>query len=207
MPAYGPWVPWHRSCLKTSSSKGSKRSLTCFRGVGAMCPCSQSPHSFHSWRNGRGRRGWRRCGARSSTPHVGSLDLAALLPAKSCGSCGLGQLKHLCVVGFKRHTLPVHPGPWCPPARTHNPLPHPCVAWLSSKLDGITPLFAPLLLEGLNQVGIAREGLPRRRLIGPEERGDIVLLGVQSREVEPGKRVFEVPPDPLERVQLRTIGR
>jgi hypothetical protein len=62
-------------------------------------------------------------------------------------------------------------------------------------------------MNRLNQVGVAREGLQRRRFIGPEERGYIVLLGLQRREVKPGERVFEVSPDPLNRVQLRTIGR
>lgn len=59
----------------------------------------------------------------------------------------------------------------------------------------------------LNQVGVAREGLQRSRLINPEEHGQIVLLGIQSRELEPGERVFEVSLDPLNRVQLWTIGR
>ena len=56
-------------------------------------------------------------------------------------------------------TAPVHAGPWCLPAKTRNPLPHPCVAWLSSKLDGITPLFAPLLPEDLFRlIGIGHSG-------------------------------------------------
>ena len=62
-------------------------------------------------------------------------------------------------------------------------------------------------MNRLNQVGVAREGLQRRRFIGPEERGYIVLLGLQRREVKPGERVFEVSPDPLNRVQLWAIGR
>ena len=62
-------------------------------------------------------------------------------------------------------------------------------------------------MNGLDERGIAREGLQRGRLIPPEEHRDIVLLHVQRGKVEPRQRVFEVAPDPLNRVQLRTIGR
>jgi hypothetical protein len=62
-------------------------------------------------------------------------------------------------------------------------------------------------MNRLNQGGVAREGLQRRRFIGPEERGSIVLVGLQRREVKPGERVFAVSPDPLKRVQLWAIGR
>jgi hypothetical protein len=60
-------------------------------------------------------------------------------------------------------------------------------------------------MNGLNEVGIAREGLPRGRLIGPEERGHIVLLPIQSRALEPCQGVFEIPPDPFNGAQLRAV--
>jgi hypothetical protein len=62
-------------------------------------------------------------------------------------------------------------------------------------------------MNGLDEIGVGRESVQRRRLIGPEEHRHIVLLPLKGREVEPGERIFEVTPDPLNGVQLRTIGR
>ena len=45
------------------------------------------------------------------------------------------------------------------------------------------------------------------RLISLKERGNIVLLRLKRREVEPRQRIFEVAPNALHRVQLRTIRR
>jgi hypothetical protein len=60
-------------------------------------------------------------------------------------------------------------------------------------------------MNGLNQVGVAREGLQRRCLVGLKERGHVVLLFIQGGKLKPRGRVFEVAPDPLDRVQLGTI--
>ena len=62
-------------------------------------------------------------------------------------------------------------------------------------------------MNGLDAIGIARQSLQRRRLIGPEPHGKVVLLRIQRWEVEPSQRVFEIAPDPLKRIQLRTIRR
>jgi hypothetical protein len=67
-----------------------------------------------------------------------------------------------------------------------------------------------LWTEGINSVherGIPGEGLQRGGLIALQERGHIVLLHVQVGKLEPGERVFAISPDPLNGVQLRTIGR
>jgi hypothetical protein len=62
-------------------------------------------------------------------------------------------------------------------------------------------------MHGLDERGIAREGVQGGRLIGPEEHRPRVLLPRKIRALEPGERLFAVTPDPLERVQLRTRGR
>jgi hypothetical protein len=62
-------------------------------------------------------------------------------------------------------------------------------------------------MDRLDEIGIAREGLPRGGLIPPEERRNIVLLYIQSGKLEPRERVFQVAPDPLERVQLGAVRR
>jgi hypothetical protein len=62
-------------------------------------------------------------------------------------------------------------------------------------------------MDGLDEIGVAREGLQRGGLILTEERRDRVLLHVQIEEVEPRECVFEVSPDALNRVQLGTVGR
>ena len=61
-------------------------------------------------------------------------------------------------------------------------------------------------MHGLDEIGIACQGLQRGRLISPEEIGDVLLLHVQSGKLEPRQRVFEIAPDPLNRVQLGTVG-
>ena len=60
-------------------------------------------------------------------------------------------------------------------------------------------------MDGFNQIGVAREGLQCRRLVSPQERGHVVLLGIQSRKVEPRERVFEVAPDAFNGAQLGTV--
>lgn len=42
-------------------------------------------------------------------------------------------------------------------------------------------------MNSLTEVGIARQGLQRGRLRGLEERGDMLLLPIQSRELEPSQ--------------------
>jgi hypothetical protein len=55
-------------------------------------------------------------------------------------------------------------------------------------------------MNGLDEIGIAREGLQFGHLIGPQELGNTILLPIQIRELELGERIFEVTPDPLNRV-------
>jgi hypothetical protein len=55
-------------------------------------------------------------------------------------------------------------------------------------------------MNGLGEIGIAREGLQFGHLIGPQELGNTILLPIQIRELELGERIFEVTPDPLNRV-------
>jgi hypothetical protein len=62
-------------------------------------------------------------------------------------------------------------------------------------------------MNGLDEIGSAREGVQYGHLIGPQALGNIILLPTQRRELEPGERIFEVTPDPLNGVQLGTIGR
>jgi hypothetical protein len=61
-------------------------------------------------------------------------------------------------------------------------------------------------MNGLDELGIAREGLQGGGLIGSEARGQRVWLHVQIRAVEPRQRVFEVAPDPFKGIQLGTVG-
>jgi hypothetical protein len=61
-------------------------------------------------------------------------------------------------------------------------------------------------MHSLDAIGITRERVQRRLLVGPESRGDILLLPLQVREVEPGQRLLEVPPHPFNGVELGTIG-
>jgi hypothetical protein len=60
-------------------------------------------------------------------------------------------------------------------------------------------------MDRLDEIGVACEGLQRGGLLPLEERRDLVLLHVQSGNVEPRECVFKVVPDPLARVQLGTV--
>ena len=51
-------------------------------------------------------------------------------------------------------------------------------------------------MNSLNEVGRARQGLPRGRVIGLEERGDMIVLPIPSRELEPSEGVFEYHTQP-----------
>jgi hypothetical protein len=62
-------------------------------------------------------------------------------------------------------------------------------------------------MNSLDQVGIAGEGLKCRRVIGLEQLTNGFQLGSQIRELFPGHFIFEITPDPLNRVQLRAIRR
>ena len=62
-------------------------------------------------------------------------------------------------------------------------------------------------MNGLDEISIARECLPRSFLVGPEKLGHMILLPIQRHEVEPGQRILEVPPDSLNGVELWTIRR
>ena len=61
-------------------------------------------------------------------------------------------------------------------------------------------------MNGVDEIGIARESLQGDRLIPSEEISDVVLLHIQMGESEPRQRIFAVAPDPLDRVQLGTVG-
>jgi hypothetical protein len=61
-------------------------------------------------------------------------------------------------------------------------------------------------MNRLNQVGVAREGLQRSRLGGPEELGDVVLLPLPRGELAPRQRVLPVAPAPRHGIQLWAIG-
>jgi hypothetical protein len=61
-------------------------------------------------------------------------------------------------------------------------------------------------MNGVDERGIARKSLQGDRPIPSEELGDVVLLHVPIGAWEPRQRIVEVAPDPLDRVQLRTVG-
>lgn len=61
-------------------------------------------------------------------------------------------------------------------------------------------------MNGVDERGIARERLQGNGLIPLEELGDVVLLRIQSGELEPRQGIFEVAPDSLDGVQLGTVG-
>jgi hypothetical protein len=61
-------------------------------------------------------------------------------------------------------------------------------------------------MNGVDEIGIARESLQGGCLVPSEELGDVVLLRIQIGELEPRQRIFEVAPDSLNGVQLRTVG-
>jgi hypothetical protein len=62
-------------------------------------------------------------------------------------------------------------------------------------------------MNGLDEIGVVRERLSRGGPIPLAERHEIVLLHIQSGELEPRQGIFEVAPDPFNRVQLWTVGR
>ena len=102
----------------------------------------------------------RRCDVCPATLRVGSPEVAAMRPTL-CGACGLREVKPKWVVGCKRLLL---------------------VAWLSSTLDGITPLFTPLRPEGLS--GLALMTAKRRGSRGP---GCSALCALCPPPWSPGK--------------------
>jgi hypothetical protein len=61
-------------------------------------------------------------------------------------------------------------------------------------------------MNGVDEIGIARERLQGNCLVPSEEMGDVVLLRIQSGELEPRQCIFEVAPDSLDGVQLGTVG-
>jgi hypothetical protein len=62
-------------------------------------------------------------------------------------------------------------------------------------------------MNGLDGIGVVCERLERGGLIPLAERHEIVLLHIQVGELEPRQGIFEVAPDPFNRVQLWTVGR
>jgi hypothetical protein len=61
-------------------------------------------------------------------------------------------------------------------------------------------------MNGVDERGIARERLQGDRLRASEEMGDVVLWHIQIGALEPRQRIFAVAPNPLDRVQLGTVG-
>ncbi len=61
-------------------------------------------------------------------------------------------------------------------------------------------------INRLNEVRVAGEGFERGRIIGPYQAAYILLLCIAVGEQLPSQIVLQVAPDPLHRVQLRTIG-
>jgi hypothetical protein len=62
-------------------------------------------------------------------------------------------------------------------------------------------------MNGLDERGVVRERLSRGGLLPLEERHEVVLLRIQMGALEPCQGIFEVAPDPFNRVQLWTVGR
>ena len=62
-------------------------------------------------------------------------------------------------------------------------------------------------MDRLDEIGVAGEGLQRGGRRPLEERRERVLLPVQCGKLEPRECVFQVAPDPLDRVQLGTVWR
>jgi hypothetical protein len=60
-------------------------------------------------------------------------------------------------------------------------------------------------MDCLHEIWIAREGLQGGRFVIPEEEAQIILLGIEMNEWQPGQAVLQVAPDPLDRVQLGAI--
>jgi hypothetical protein len=62
-------------------------------------------------------------------------------------------------------------------------------------------------MHGLYEVRIAGEGLQGGRFIGLEEVAEVILLGMESDELQPSHVVLQVAPGPLNGVQCWAIGR
>lgn len=60
-------------------------------------------------------------------------------------------------------------------------------------------------LNSLHAIRIAREGLQSGRFIALEEAAQIILLGLDLGELQPGHVILQIAPDPLDRVQLRAL--
>jgi hypothetical protein len=61
-------------------------------------------------------------------------------------------------------------------------------------------------MNGLDEIGVARESLQCGLLILPEESSDVVLLRLQAGRVEPRHILLEVAPDPFNGVERGAIG-
>jgi hypothetical protein len=60
-------------------------------------------------------------------------------------------------------------------------------------------------MDGLDEIGVARECLQCGRFIHLEESRDVVLLRLQTGEVEPRHIILEVTPDPFDGIELWAI--
>jgi hypothetical protein len=60
-------------------------------------------------------------------------------------------------------------------------------------------------MNSLHEIRIACEGLKGGSFIALEEEVQIILLGIERGELQPGHVVLQVAPDPLDRVQLGAI--
>jgi hypothetical protein len=68
-------------------------------------------------------------------------------------------------------------------------------------------LLSAQCIHRLNEVGVRGEGLERGRLIGAYQAAPILVVCSESRAQLPSHIVVPVTPDPLNRVQSRTVGR
>jgi hypothetical protein len=59
----------------------------------------------------------------------------------------------------------------------------------------------------LHQVGVTGERLSCESVIGLQQLADVVLLCLHTHELLPCQVVFQIAPQTLNRVQLRTVGR
>jgi hypothetical protein len=62
-------------------------------------------------------------------------------------------------------------------------------------------------MNRVHQVSIASERVEGRHIRGLQQVAHLDLLGLQIPELLPSEVVFQVAPPPLDRVQLRTVGR
>jgi hypothetical protein len=62
-------------------------------------------------------------------------------------------------------------------------------------------------MNSLDEIGVACERLQCSGPVGLGQLGYISLLPIQVRAVEPGQRILEVAPDPLNGVEFWAIGR